>query len=109
MLRCLGCNIPGDGSCPTKLFGDNLSVILNSQNPAADLSNKHDAISFHVVREAIAAGVIEPYWLKGEYNTSDILTKQIPRADFRQHCRTLFWHPDFHLHTNNRLDTNYKK
>jgi len=69
MLRCLGCPIPSDGSCPTNIFGDNLSVILNSQNPAADLSKKHVAISFHVVREAVAAGVVEPYWLKGEYNT----------------------------------------
>ena len=109
MLRCLGCNIPSDGSCPTKIFGDNLSVIQNSQNPAADLSKKHVAISFHVVREAIAAGVIEPYWLQGEYNQSDILTKQIPRVDFRFHCKFLFWHPDFHLHTNNCLDTDYKR
>ena len=109
MLRCLGCNIPADGSCPTKVFGDNLSVIQNSQNPAADLSKKHVAISFHVVREAIAAGVIEPYWLQGEYNQSDILTKQIPRVDFRFHCKFLFWHPDFHLHSNNCLDTDYKR
>jgi len=109
MLRCLGCHIPSDGSCPTKIFGDNLSVILNSQNPAADLSKKHGAISFHVVREAVAAGVVEPYWQIGEYNTSDILTKQILRVEFRLHCKFLFWHPDFHLHCNNRLDPNYRK
>ena len=36
MLRCLGCNVPSDGSCPTRMFGDNLSVNLNSQNPAAE-------------------------------------------------------------------------
>ena len=29
MLRCLGCNIPSDGSSPTRIFGDNLSVIQN--------------------------------------------------------------------------------
>ena len=75
MLRCLGYHIPSDRSCPTKCFGDNLSIILNSQNHAADLSKKHVAISFHVVREAVAAGVVKPFWLKGEYNTSDILTK----------------------------------
>ena len=49
MLRCLECNVPSDGSCPTRIFGDNLSVILNSQNLAADLSNKHVEISFHLV------------------------------------------------------------
>jgi len=109
MLCCLGCHIPSDGSCPTKCFGDNLSDILNSQNPAADLSKKHVMISFHVVRKAVAAGVIEPYWVKGEYNTSDILTKQSPRAEFCLHCKFVFWHPDFHLHRNNHFDTNYRK
>ena len=84
-------------------------MIQNAQNPAADLSKKHVAISFHVVREAIAAGVVEPYWLKGQWNLSDIMTKQIPRVDFREHCKYLFWRPDFHLHGNNRLDQNYGK
>ena len=37
MLRCLGVNL---GDKPTDLFGDNLSVIQNSQNLAADLSKK---------------------------------------------------------------------
>ena len=36
MLRCLGCNIPTDGTCPTKVFNDNFSVVQNCQNPAAD-------------------------------------------------------------------------
>ena len=85
MLRCLGFNIPADGSCPTKVFGDNLSVIQNSQNPAADLSKKYVAISFHIVREAIAAGIIEPYWLQGKWNLSDIMTKQIPKSKFIKH------------------------
>ena len=60
-LSCLGVNIPTDVIAPTKVFGDNLSVILSSTNPGNDLSKKHVAISFHVVREAIAAGIIEPY------------------------------------------------
>jgi len=107
MLRCLGCNVPADGSCPTRVFGDNLSVIQNAQNPAADLSKKHVAISYHVVREAVAAGIIAPFWLKGKWNLSDIMTKQIPASEFRKHCDYIFWRPDFHLHSNNRLDSHY--
>ena len=64
MLRCLGCNVPSDGSCPTDVFGDNLSVILNAQNPAANLSKKHVAISFHVVREAVAAAILHHIGLR---------------------------------------------
>ena len=107
MLRCLGCNVPTDGSCPTKIFGDNLSVIQNAQNPAADLSKKHVAISFHTVREAVAAGIVEPYWLQGQWNLSDIMTKQIPRTEFMNHCDYIFWRPDFHIRTNNRLGEEY--
>ena len=81
-LRCLGVNIPADGSCPTKIFGDNLSVIQSAANPGHDLNKKHVAISFHVVREAVAAGIIEPYWIKSENNMSDIMTKQIPCGPF---------------------------
>ena len=83
MLRCLECNVPSDGSCSTRLFGDNLSVLLNDQDPAADLSKKHVVIYFHIVREAVAAGIIKPYWLKWKFNTSDIMTKQIPRTNFK--------------------------
>ena len=60
-LCCLGVKIPVNETVPTKVFGDNLSIILSSTNPGRDLSKKHVAISFHVVREAIAAGIIEPY------------------------------------------------
>ena len=79
-------------------------MIQNAQNPAADLSKKHVAISYHVVREAIAAGIIEPYWLRGENNLSDIMTKQISTTPFKTHCDYIYWRPEFHLRTNNRLN-----
>ena len=99
MLRCLGCKI----ECPTDVFGDNLSVIQNSQNPEADLAKKHVAIAFHVTREAVAAGIIRPYWLKGQNNTPDIMTKQLSRDLHRKHCDYIFWRPNFHIRQNNRL------
>ena len=61
MLRCLGWNILSDKTCPTKISNDNFSVVQNAQNPADDLSKKHVAISHHIVREAVATGIIEPY------------------------------------------------
>ena len=92
MMRCLGCNVPSDGSFPMRIFGDNLGVILNAQNPAADLSKKHIVISFHMEYEAFTAGIIEPYWLKGTFNTSGIISKQIPRADFKEHVNYIYCH-----------------
>ena len=108
MLRCLGCNVPADGTCPTKLFGDNFSVIQQAANPAADLSKKWVSLSFHYVREAIAAQIVEPYWFKGQYNLSDIMTKQLPKPQFRSHCDYIFWRPNFHIRTENRLGENYE-
>ena len=75
MLQCLGVPIPNDGSSPTRIFGDNLSVIQNARNPHSCLSKKHVALSFHCVREGIAAGVTSPFWFKGKFKQSDIITK----------------------------------
>lgn len=93
MLRCLGVPVPNDGTCPTRLFGDNLSVIQNASNPEADLKKKHVALSFHFVREAIAAGITVTYWLKGKNNKSDIMTKQIESNAYKGHVEDLFWKP----------------
>ena len=85
--------IPNDGSSPTRIFGDNLSVIQNAKNPHSCLSKKHVALSFHCVRAGIAAGVTSPFWLKGTFNQSDIMTKQIAAKEFLTHVGNIFWSP----------------
>ena len=102
-LFYLGCNVPANSSCPTKAFNGNFSVVQNCQNPTVALSKIHVAISYHVVREAVAAGIIEPYWIKGGYNMTDILTKLIPKPQFVEHYKYIFWLPNFHLHNHNCL------
>jgi hypothetical protein len=86
MLRAFGVNVDG----ATQVFGDNLSVITNAVDPEADLKKKHVALSFHVVREAVAAGIIEPYWVQGKYNISDIMTKQLCSQESKTHCDSIF-------------------
>ena len=88
----------------TQVFGDNFSVITNAVDPEADLKKKHVALSFHVVREAVAAGIIEPYWLKGAYNLSDIMTKQISAQEALKHCDSIFYRKGFHICDINNLD-----
>ena len=91
MLRCLGVPV----TKPSNLFGDNLGVIQNATNVDAEMKKKHVSISFHAVGEAIAAGILIPYWLKGKKILSDIMTKQIGSSEFLAHVETLFWSPDF--------------
>ena len=103
MLRCLGCNLPAEGNHPTYIFGDNMGVIQSALNPQADLLKKHIADSFHIVPEAIVACIIKAYWLPGEHNMSDILTKQIPFPEFIKHCKHIFWSAQFHILTHEIL------
>ena len=80
-----------------------MSVIQSASNPQADIWKKYVAISLHVVCEAIAACIVKAYWLLGEHNMSDIMTKQITRTEFIKHCKHIFWSAQFHVLTHKNL------
>ncbi len=71
MLRCLGVKV----TRPTPILGDNRSVIMNTTIPSSLLKKKHVAISYHMTREATAAGIGRPLKTNGKWNFSDICTK----------------------------------
>ena len=70
-LRTFG--IPIDG--PADIFCDNKSVVTNSSVPASVLNKRHNAICYHRVREAQAAGTIRVGWIEGKFNLADLFTK----------------------------------
>jgi hypothetical protein len=57
------------------MFGDNESVVNSSIFPHAKLHKRHMALSFHRVREAMAAGIFEFHHIFGVINPSDLLSK----------------------------------
>jgi hypothetical protein len=57
------------------IFGDNMSVPLNIQQPDSQLCKKHLAISYHVSHESCAAHIIEPFYIPLNQNYTDLLTK----------------------------------
>ena len=57
------------------MFGDNRSVVDSSMTPHAKIHKRHVALSFHRVREAIAAKIVSYYFIPGEINPADILSK----------------------------------
>lgn len=71
MLRYLGVPIYGK----SYLFGDNQSVVTSSTIPHSVLTKRHNALSYHRVREAIAAGFIAFHFIQGKNNPADILSK----------------------------------
>ncbi len=57
------------------MFGDNKTVVESSIRPHAKLHKRHMALSFHRVREAIAAKIIAFYHIEGVLNPADVLSK----------------------------------
>jgi hypothetical protein len=58
------------------MFGDNKLVVNSSMELHAKLHKRHTMLSFHRVREAIASGIVGFYFIPGEINPADILSKQ---------------------------------
>ena len=77
-LRMLG--VPIDG--PALLLGDNNSVVLNTTFPSSQLKKKHNAVSYHRVRHACAAGILRFAHVSSEENIADLLTKSLGKKAF---------------------------
>ena len=73
-LRMMGVGLTG----PAFIYGDNMSVVHNSQRPESTLKKKSNQICYHAVREAVAMGeCLIGHTASGE-NPADIATKIIP-------------------------------
>ncbi|EEC42861.1 predicted protein [Phaeodactylum tricornutum CCAP 1055/1] len=70
-LRVLGVPLCG----PANVFCDNMSVVTSSTIPSSVLKKKHNAISYHKVRECIASGTMRLAHEPTGSNLSDMLTK----------------------------------
>ena len=76
---------------PANGFCDNEGVVLNVLNSTSTLNKKHNAVAYHKVREAHAAGVIQVRKKPGKTNLSDILTKCLPGPALKECCNYIFF------------------
>jgi hypothetical protein len=59
------------------------------------LNKRHMILSFHRVREAIASGIIGFYFIPGDDNPADILSKHWGYSQIKEHLKPLlFWKGD---------------
>jgi len=70
-LRLMGIGISG----PSYIYGDNMSVIYNTQRLESTLRKKSNSICYHAVRESVAMGESLTGHIKSTDNPADIVTK----------------------------------
>ena len=75
----------------SNMFGDNKSVVDSSTVPHAKRHKRHNALSFHRVREAIASGAISFFHIDGDLNPADILSKHCGNAQVKKLLKALLY------------------
>jgi hypothetical protein len=77
------------------MFGDNKSVVDSSMKLHAKLHKQHTILSFHLVREVIAYGIVGFFYIPGDINPADILRKHWRYSQIRERLKSiLFWKGD---------------
>jgi hypothetical protein len=63
----------------TYVLSDNESLTKSAVNVESKLEKKHNALSYHYTRWAIAAGMIKVAWINTKENLADAFTKRLPK------------------------------
>ena len=72
-LRMMGVPIWG----PSLIYGDNMSVIHNTQQPESTLKKKSNSIAYHAVRELVSMGLLLTGHVGTNSNVADLATKVV--------------------------------
>ena len=70
-LQMMG--VPFDG--PSYVFGDNMSVIHNTQRPESTLKKKAHQLCYHALCESVAMNEMLTGHIRSEENVADLATK----------------------------------
>jgi hypothetical protein len=80
-LRMMGVALSG----PIFVYGDNMTVVHNTQRPESVLKNKSKSICYHAVRESAAMRESIIGHVPSVDNPADICTKLVPGGQKRNH------------------------
>ena len=86
-LKMFGCPIHGAAN----VYCDNRGVVLNTSIPESTLSKKHNSINYHVIREAVAAGIMRVAKEDTLSNLADALTKLLPYSKKQELMLGVLW------------------
>jgi hypothetical protein len=77
------------------MFGDNKSIVDSSMQIQVKLHKRHTMLAFHCVREAIASGIVGFFYIPGDINPADILSKNRGYSQIKERLKSLlFWKGD---------------
>jgi hypothetical protein len=80
-LRMMGVELSG----PSYIYGDNMSVIHNTQRPESMLKKKSNSVCYHAMRESVAMGESLTGHVSTHDNPADLCTKIIGGGQKRDH------------------------
>ena len=86
-LKSIGVPLLG----PTNVYCDNQGVVKNTSIPESTLNKKHNSINYHVVREAVAAGILRVGKEDTAYNLADPLTKLMLYSKKQRTLGRILW------------------
>jgi hypothetical protein len=66
-------------------------VVKNTTIPESMLAKKHNAINYHVIREAVAARILRVGKEDGMTNLADLFTKVLTADRHRALCRHIMY------------------
>ena len=69
---------------PIPICGDNQGSIFITSNPVTEKQSKHINICFHYIREVIERKLMEVFFIDGDKNPADLLTKNLDSVKFLQ-------------------------
>jgi len=67
---------------PIPICGDNQGSIFIASNPVTEKRSKHIDIRYHYIREVISQKLVEVYFIEGDDNPADLLTKNLGSVKF---------------------------
>ena len=73
------------------VYCDNQGVVKNTSVPESTLSKKHNSINYHIVREAVAAGILRVAKEDTATNLADPLTKLVPYSTKQELLGQILW------------------
>ena len=92
-LRLTLCYLGAPINGRTMVFGDNESVINSAAIPHSKMHERWVALSYHRVRWAVAAGIINIHHVSSKENAADILSKHWDLPSVWEMMKPLlFWH-----------------